>query len=214
MEAPRLNSQPQTHLLASGKDIEMVLVAIARLDAKLDVALPLIRLILKGELAVSKELDTLSAEVSQADTVMASAVALIQGLAVQIANAGTDPQKLQALTVSLTNSANSLAAAVAANTAAGNEPPPDQTPVPVPSIASISPVSGAAAGGDTVTITGAGLTGATGVSFGNIDAASFSVDSDTQITAVSPAEAAGSVNIVVTGPGGASTQVPSPFTFA
>jgi hypothetical protein len=40
-----------------------------------------------------------------------------------------------------------------------------------------------------VTITGTNFTGATAVRFGAINAASFTVDSDTQITAVSPPQA-------------------------
>jgi hypothetical protein len=54
-----------------------------------------------------------------------------------------------------------------------------------PTIASIVPNSGPAAGGTTVTITGRYFTGATAVRFG-ANAAIFTVDSDTQITAISP----------------------------
>jgi hypothetical protein len=73
-----------------------------------------------------------------------------------------------------------------------------------PSISSISPASGYTTGGTTVTITGSHLTGATAVSFGSVAAASYTVDSDTQITAVSPARSAGTVDITVVGPGGTS----------
>jgi hypothetical protein len=76
-----------------------------------------------------------------------------------------------------------------------------------PAITGISPSSGPPAGGTTVTITGSGFTGATRVSFGAVAATSYSVTSDTQITAVSPAQAAGSHYIVVTGPGGTSPTV-------
>jgi hypothetical protein len=55
-----------------------------------------------------------------------------------------------------------------------------------PFITGIDPNSGPAAGGTTVTITGRNFTGATAVRFGSTNAASFTVDSDTQITAVSP----------------------------
>ena len=55
-----------------------------------------------------------------------------------------------------------------------------------PVVASISPTSGSAIGGTTVTITGSGLTGVNKVLFGTT-ASSFTVKSDTQITAVSPA---------------------------
>lgn len=65
-----------------------------------------------------KELDDLSAQVQANDDVEASAVLLINGIAARIAAAGVDPAKLSALTTSLKASADSLAAAVAANTPA------------------------------------------------------------------------------------------------
>ncbi|MGW4771297.1 IPT/TIG domain-containing protein [Nocardia sp. NPDC004278] len=68
----------------------------------------------------------------------------------------------------------------------------------VPTLTTVSPTSGTTAGGTAVTLTGTALTGATAVSFGGTPAISFSVDSASQITAVSPAEAAGTVLITVT----------------
>jgi hypothetical protein len=67
-----------------------------------------------------------------------------------------------------------------------------------PSVASVSPGQGAAAGGNTVTITGTGFADATSVKFGTADAQSFSVVSDTQMTAVVPEGTTGqTVNVVV-----------------
>jgi large repetitive protein len=68
-----------------------------------------------------------------------------------------------------------------------------------PAVTGVSPSSGSAFGGTLVTIAGSGFTGATAVSFGVANAASFTVNSDTQITATSP-PGAGSVNITVTTP--------------
>ena len=70
--------------------------------------------------------------------------------------------------------------------------------IPTPTIVSFSPTSGRVGG--TVTVTGANLTGATAVKFNGI-AASFTVASETQITATVPA-AARSGKIAVTTPGG------------
>ncbi|MFF9776706.1 IPT/TIG domain-containing protein, partial [Streptomyces sp. NPDC013978] len=63
------------------------------------------------------------------------------------------------------------------------------TYVTTPSLSSLSPIQGPVAGGTTVTLTGANLSGATAVQFGGVAAASFTVDSSTQITAVAPARA-------------------------
>ncbi|HTU39175.1 MAG TPA: IPT/TIG domain-containing protein [Acidimicrobiales bacterium] len=76
---------------------------------------------------------------------------------------------------------------------------------PKPSVSSVAPAAGVA--GTSVTITGNGFTGATGVAFGSTGA-SFSVTSNTSIVATAPAGAAKSVvDITVTGPGGSSTAV-------
>jgi len=78
-------------------------------------------------------------------------------------------------------------------------------PLAAPAVTGISPASGPQAGGTSVTITGTGLTGATGVDFGTVPAAAFTVHSATQITATVPAAAgAGTVNVTVTTPGGTS----------
>jgi hypothetical protein len=65
-----------------------------------------------------------------------------------------------------------------------------------------------------VTIAGANFTGASAVSFGGTAAASFTVDNAGQITAASPAHAAGTVDITVTTIGGPSaTSASDQFTF-
>ncbi|NVN92962.1 MAG: fibronectin type III domain-containing protein [Desulfuromonadales bacterium] len=69
-----------------------------------------------------------------------------------------------------------------------------------PTITTISPTIGPLSGGTSVTIIGTGFTGATAVNFGSTSAASFIVNSDTQITAISPTGSAGTVDITVSGP--------------
>lgn len=67
-------------------------------------------------------------------------------------------------------------------------------------IKGVSPDFGPVAGGGTVTISGAGFTGATSVLFGSTPATSFTVTSDSLISAVVPAGANGIVDIRVQAP--------------
>lgn len=76
-------------------------------------------------------------------------------------------------------------------------------PVPAPAITSFSPNSGPV--GTSVAIAGTNFTGATGVSFNNVAAASFVVNSATQITAtVAAGSSTGAIR--VTTPGGTATS--------
>ncbi|MGA6206400.1 IPT/TIG domain-containing protein [Nocardia testacea] len=95
---------------------------------------------------------------------------------------------------------------VTVTTAQGTSNAVSYTYLAVPTLSSVSPGQGSTAGGTTVTLTGTGLTGATAVFFGSTSV-SFTVDSDTQITAVSAA-GSGIVLVGVTGPGGTSNTVP------
>ena len=79
--------------------------------------------------------------------------------------------------------------------------------IQTPTVTSISPTSGPTAGGSTVTITGTDFTGATKVAFGPLAATSYTVVSSTEITAVSPPQAASLRNIFVTTPSGTSAGV-------
>jgi hypothetical protein len=81
-----------------------------------------------------------------------------------------------------------------------------------PTITGISPGSGPTAGGTVVTITGTDLATVGTVTFGGTMAASFTVDSTTQITATTPAGAAGAVDVGVVAFGGSFTQVDG-FTY-
>jgi hypothetical protein len=87
----------------------------------------------------------------------------------------------------------------------GNSGPLNFTFQAQPSVAgSLTPGAGPETGGTSVTILGTGFTGATGVDFGGTPAASFTINSDTSITAVAPAHALGPVNVVVADPAGNS----------
>lgn len=79
---------------------------------------------------------------------------------------------------------------------------------PASTITSFTPSTGVA--GTVVTITGTNLTGATAVSFGGVAASSFTVDSDTQITAtVAAVGSSGVVSVTTVG----STATLSGFVF-
>ena len=77
-----------------------------------------------------------------------------------------------------------------------------------PMITSLSPTSGPTTGGTSVVITGTHFTGTTAVTFGGT-AASYVVDSDTQITATSPAHEATTVDVRATAPSGTSVNTAS-----
>ncbi len=83
---------------------------------------------------------------------------------------------------------------------------------PTPNPTTVNPNTGSTAGGTAVTITGTGFTGATGATFDGVAATDFTVVNDTTITCTTPAHAAGSVNVAVTGPGGSGT-VTNGFTY-
>lgn len=74
-----------------------------------------------------------------------------------------------------------------------------------PTVTAISPTSGSASGGTSVTITGTHFTGATGVTFGGIAATSFSVINAKTLTATTPAHATGTVSVLVTTPVGTNS---------
>jgi hypothetical protein len=102
---------------------------------------------------------------------------------------------------------------VVAVTAATATPTPTTTGAP--SVTGISPSSGSTAGGTTVTITGSGFTGATAVNFGSAAATGATVNTDSSITATSPAGSAGAVDVTVVTPSGASTTSSNDqFTYA
>ncbi len=86
---------------------------------------------------------------------------------------------------------------VSVNTPGGTAVKSGFTFIQPPSITSFQPVSGGS--GTTVVITGTYLSGVTAVSFGGMAAASFTVDSDTQITAVVGNGTSGAVSVTTLG---------------
>src|SRR5216684_3228830 len=82
-----------------------------------------------------------------------------------------------------------------------------------PTVAYIEPYSGPTTGGTSVIITGSGFMCASSVKFGSIATSDFKVDSDTQITVVSP-PGDGTVDVTVITPSGTSaTTYDDQFTY-
>ncbi len=82
-----------------------------------------------------------------------------------------------------------------------------------PTVSGVSPSSGDAAGGTVVTIIGSNFVSGATVSFGGSPASNVSFVSSTRLNAITPAHAAGSVNVAVTDPDGTSAMLPGGFTF-
>ena len=83
----------------------------------------------------------------------------------------------------------------------------------VQTISAVSPATGTAHGGTTVTITGTGFTGATAVDFGAVAASSFTIVSDTSITVTSPGSVKGVVDVTVIGADGPSATATGGLTY-
>lgn len=81
----------------------------------------------------------------------------------------------------------------------------DCVSIPIPTMNAINPNAGDVSGGDSVTLTGTGFTGATSVTFGGVPVMSITVNSDTSITVTTPPGSAGAVDVTVTTSGGSST---------
>ncbi len=125
-------------------------------------------------------------------------------------NPGTDSNVLDA--VSCVTATGCTATGLTA-TGGGPRQTLVETPT-VPVVSEVSPSAGSATGGDTVTITGSGFTGATAVDFGGIPATIESAGGDTSLTVADPAAAAGPVDVTVTAPGGVSSLSPADqFTY-
>jgi len=73
-------------------------------------------------------------------------------------------------------------------------------PAPLPGIASVSPTNGTTSGGTAVTINGANFVSGMTVKFGNASATGVTFINSTQVTAVTPAGAAGMVDVTAQNP--------------
>lgn len=83
---------------------------------------------------------------------------------------------------------------------------------PPPIVATIAPKSGATVGGSAVTITGTEFLGGATVRFGNV-AAKVTIRDDRTISAIAPAQASGTVDVVVANPDGQAATLAGAFTY-
>ena len=81
------------------------------------------------------------------------------------------------------------------------------TYIAAPTPTAVFPTTGITSGGDSVAITGTGLTGTTSVNFGTTPATSFTVIGDTEVNAITPAQLVGTVPINITTPGGTDSSL-------
>jgi hypothetical protein len=101
---------------------------------------------------------------------------------------------------------------VTVTTASGTSAP---TPVgdyiygSVPAVTSVSPTAGPMAGGNTVTVTGANLDGATGVDFGTVPGTIVSPCTASSCTVTAPAGTPGTVDVTITTAEGTSATSPA-----
>jgi len=84
---------------------------------------------------------------------------------------------------------------------------------PAPTVTSISPNTGTVNGGMPVTITGTGFLAGATVSMGGTAATNVVVGSSGSITAMTPAHAAGAVNVVITNSDAKSGTLPNGYTY-
>jgi hypothetical protein len=149
--------------------------------------------------------------VSGGSTVTLTGTNLTGATAVQFDNAAASFTVNSSTQITALTPAHAAGAAtVTVTTPGGTSNPLTFTYLAPPSVTGLSPNQGPASGGTIVTLTGTNLTGATAVRFDNAAAASFTVNSSTQITALTPAHAAGAATVTVTTPGGTS----NPLTYS
>jgi hypothetical protein len=84
---------------------------------------------------------------------------------------------------------------------------------PAPTLSSISPTSGTAAGGTAITITGTGFLAGATVRLGGTAATGVTILNSTSITATTPVGAAGAVTVTVTNTDGQSGTLPGGYTY-
>lgn len=112
------------------------------------------------------------------------AIAVMFGSAAALSYTVNNPSTITATVPPGTGTVN-----VTVRTPAGLSNTIAYTYAPTPALSAIAPNQGPTSGGTSVVLTGTGLTGTTAVTFGSTPATSYTVNSATQITAVTPTSA-------------------------
>lgn len=146
----------------------------------------------------SQALTDLNNAVTNIGAAIAAEIAALQ--AALSAQGVDDSPQIETAVTNLNNLAGSLKASVT-------------TPVAPPTVTAVSPSTGPAAGNTTVTVSGTGFTGETGVTVGGADATVITLLNDTTLTAITPAGTAGPQDVIVTTPGGANKAGNGAFTY-
>lgn len=148
-------------------------------------------------------------------TVTATGTGFIAPVTVTVGGASaTNVTVLDDTSVSFDTPAGSAGAASVVLTSVGQTASTTYTYVnPPPAITSFTPSSGSRAGDDTIVITGSGFLNGATVSIGGANAISVSVDSSTQITAVTPAGTSPTAAVVVTNTDAQSVTAGSTYAY-
>ncbi len=85
---------------------------------------------------------------------------------------------------------------------------------PAPNVTGVTPLAGTVNGGTAITITGTGFQSGATVVIGGVGASGVTFVNSTSITAITPAHAAGSVNVTVTNGGGQSGTLTNGYLYA
>lgn len=126
------DTDEQLELIGAG--FFMTLVAIGKLEARLDGIEKKINHLHQMENRIMADLTDLTAQVSANTSAEQAAIVLLNDLSVRIAASATDPAALADLSNQLRNNAAELGAAVVANTPAADTPPVDTPPADSPPV--------------------------------------------------------------------------------
>jgi len=163
-------------------------------------------LLLEGQEKIMSNLSDLEAKLGNIDakvTLVATDIDTLLAKLAAIPTGGMTPEQQAALDAAVTH-AQAIADSLGAIDSKAN---PGPGPVSgAPSIASISPSTGPVAGGTSLSMSGSGFTGASGVTIDGAPGTGLVVVNDTSLLVTTPGGVGGAASIVVTTPKGVGTN--------